>query len=970
MNGKTGVRCRVACGAAFVAFGLVGMTFGDTEVSSVEELIDAVSSSAAGATIRIKPGTYDLTGKFALEESYPISGGTVSSRTHLNINKALSFVGNDTDHWATENAVILTGNGRFCKAVSGVTFTGITFKGFKACENPNATPSGGNLTVLSLGGAISGTASASNCVFSGCNARSGGAVASSNGTFTDCKFIGCTASYNGGAGIYGDYVSCLFATNSAQASGALWWPVVCRGCTFEGNRATGGAGGAVSMENTKTMTNCTFLANAAVSGGALNLRPNDKVLGCTFIRNTATLNGGAINGSRSNSATDANGCRGSVIGNCTFVENSADGLGGAVYDELNGVNLPMDVYGCAFTNNTSDKGGAMFSGRARTSVFFGNHANRGGAIYHNVGSHSNHWAVACNFVSNYVTGVDVDENRPASGGAIYDGTLGTSWQASYRAHDCRFEGNHAILAGGAVFSGITSNCTYVGNYVTCDGGANNLGGGAVSGNGNVAGQIGHFDCSFTGNYCLGSGLGGAGYDAATGSGSHLKFERCAFSNNFTKTGGGGAIYGSCVSNCVFFGNHSNGNGGAIQGQGNAGNQVVHRCFFVSNYVERTTKECYGAAIFETCGVEISGCAFTGNFCTNNASTAGGIVSGGWATLADCAFTNNFSWKNGIVGKMNCTNVVFYHNEHLSGSGVLANGTAVGCRFVANTRFDTFYRLLTEDQRKEYSGTFEANVPGGDAFESTLTRCDLDGGIIYHCVLNDCHIHDCTNAGVYCVFYGNNIATNCLISNAHDIGYAKGGTLFRGIFYWWGSTENTWPATGGNRSEFVNCTFADCRCDQGYLGRYYFCYDNYAGERRYLFKNCLFYDNRRKDGTLMDLSFWKANALAAGTPSGIVIENCVCGVAPTITEDWTFVQNAVKTIAPEALGILKGEKAKEKGVADYTLRYGSPARGLGDASIWGETATDLAGNLRKRNGKVDPGCYECWIDPVGMTLLIR
>lgn len=102
-------------------------------------------------------------------------------------------------------------------------------------------------------------------------------------------------------------------------------------------------------------------------------------------------------------------------------------------------------------------------------------------------------------------------------------------------------------------------------------------------------------------------------------------------------------------------------------------------------------------------------------------------------------------------------------------------------------------------------------------------------------------------------------------------------------------------------------------------------------------------------------------------------NCVFSVAPSMDKihRGTFVDlGGNKVIAPDALGILKGGKAKEKGVADYTLRYGSPARGLGDASIWGETAKDLAGNLRKRDGKVDPGCYECWLDPLGMTLLFR
>jgi hypothetical protein len=36
----------------------------------------------------------------------------------------------------------------------------------------------------------------------------------------------------------------------------------------------------------------------------------------------------------------------------------------------------------------------------------------------------------------------------------------------------------------------------------------------------------------------------------------------------------------------------------------------------------------------------------------------------------------------------------------------------------------------------------------------------------------------------------------------------------------------------------------------------------------------------------------------------------------------------------------------------------------------EDGTDLAGNPRLRDGKVDIGCYQCWLDPVGMVFSVK
>ena len=58
---------------------------------------------------------------------------------------------------------------------------------------------------------------------------------------------------------------------------------------------------------------------------------------------------------------------------------------------------------------------------------------------------------------------------------------------------------------------------------------------------------------------------------------------------------------------------------------------------------------------------------------------------------------------------------------------------------------------------------------------------------------------------------------------------------------------------------------------------------------------------------------------------------------------------------------------------YSLKYKSPVRGLGELLGWTEEDVDVRGNTdypRIRDGKVDLGCYQCWLDPLGTTLRIR
>ena len=55
---------------------------------------------------------------------------------------------------------------------------------------------------------------------------------------------------------------------------------------------------------------------------------------------------------------------------------------------------------------------------------------------------------------------------------------------------------------------------------------------------------------------------------------------------------------------------------------------------------------------------------------------------------------------------------------------------------------------------------------------------------------------------------------------------------------------------------------------------------------------------------------------------------------------------------------------------YSLKRSSPLRGWGIVLDWMADGTDMVGNPRLRDGAVDVGCYQCWLDPVSAVFSIR
>jgi hypothetical protein len=61
----------------------------------------------------------------------------------------------------------------------------------------------------------------------------------------------------------------------------------------------------------------------------------------------------------------------------------------------------------------------------------------------------------------------------------------------------------------------------------------------------------------------------------------------------------------------------------------------------------------------------------------------------------------------------------------------------------------------------------------------------------------------------------------------------------------------------------------------------------------------------------------------------------------------------------------------EGEVPYEPKYSSLLRGWGLLLDWmTEDATDLAGNPRVREGKVDIGCYQCWLKLKGTHMIVR
>ena len=154
---------------------------------------------------------------------------------------------------------------------------------------------------------------------------------------------------------------------------------------------------------------------------------------------------------------------------------------------------------------------------------------------------------------------------------------------------------------------------------------------------------------------------------------------------------------------------------------------------------------------------------------------------------------------------------------------------------------------------------------------------------------------------------------------------------------------------------MNCTFADNHVT-------YFATE--VTTNGLTVANCLFSGNTKKDGSAHDKYF------EAGTDYHTNVTITCCAFDKPVSTSAKRGPGGERTNVYQFSDVRFDQKNAEH---PYSLKYKSPVRGLGELFDWTDGDVDFrncASYPRVRDGKVDLGCYQCWLEPPGTMFLVR
>ena len=666
------------------------------------------------------------------------------------------------------------------------------------------------------------------------------------------------------------------------------------------------------------------------STGAASVHSNVVVTCCTL--DVAEGNGGGIVGGTwydstiiSNSAarTAGGGAQGGRLHNCNVISNYAGAAGGGCY-------YGSLLYDCRVVGNRSKNGGGVCSTSKGSNCYvYGgliadNYASGygggvaysllcGGTVVSNnvaVGNGGGIYNDATRFVSNTV----VCCNSAANGGGCVGGS--NYW--------CTITCNTVTGYGGGGYTGIYSNCTVSGN--------SSVRGGGLYGNGCVG-----VDCRIYGNLATGVADKDGGGGCYGGS-----YTDCTISNNLALYLGGGGyncIYRGCLIAC----NMATSGVGEVQG-GGLYTGKAYSCVISNNTVKTlgSGTHSYGAGASEA---SIYDSVVVHNLNLGGTSKSNGYGGGGY----NCTISNSLVTGNAVYapnaknhqggGAHNCTlyDSVIQNNyvDSNNGSG-MNGGKAYGCVISNNMGSGTSSYAVRQVKRLENCTVVGiANVYSGPAVNCRFVN--FTNGVYFapgeNVYLPNGKTRGATSASA-CLLNTGLFATNCLIAN---------NTVGGGIF----------KCSGVSSVKLCNCTISGNTVPNTFL--------SLQPTSRVEFVNCIFSGNRKPDGTAYDMMYGAYDA-AENDITKLTFRNCLIGplrpaAAPGVEE------NTVTNVA----GFVR------KGDDWYALKQSSPARGQGLVQDWMTNALDIRKDPafpRLRDGLVDIGCYQCWLDPVGLWFSIR
>lgn len=456
-----------------------------------------------------------------------------------------------------------------------------------------------------------------------------------------------------------------------------------------------------------------------------------------------------------------------------------------------------------------------------------------------------------------------------------------------------------------------------------------------------------------------------------------------------------------VSNCVFRNNCGGSMGGGAVGCYNS--KTYHADFYDCVFSNNTASgaQAYGGAVYM--GGDMVRCWFEGNHVDDSNSTGGAIFNA--KSMVDCVFTNNVSSKEKGGG------AVYMQVNTTTPKPVIA-----GCKFLFNRsgNYGSAIKLPAGwgENLVISNCLFEGNGPlDGTTVNSTVYLASnvvdcvfrencADYGVAYQCVLKRCLIERnttykggmaylCTLVG--CTNRSNRvIATNVLPSElfkkvvATDCVFEDFGVSGRVAF----GGDVTFDrcrfiaATNGyifsDTVLLTNCLITSCTTNT------YLFFKTDAASR---IVNCTIVSNSfaaLKTGhdcgkMQIENTFFYGNKLAKGEGNYDIdanATNCIESFSHCIfsSKRESFVPGTDNLNYYGNPSFRPGFVGPEVSPADpYALKRTSPAvKKEGLVGDWMATATDIRGEgyPRLRDGKVNIGCYQCWLDPTGLLLLFR
>jgi len=480
-------------------------------------------------------------------------------------------------------------------------------------------------------------------------------------------------------------------------------------------------------------------------------------------------------------------------------------------------------------------------------------------------------------------------------------------------------GTYAKRGAAVGGNGVLTNCLIIGN--------NALGIGGAASTGTLATGMRMYKCRVLNN--TGSSGGGV---------HNIRCWDCLIAGNVATTGEGGGGYTVMVTDCIVSNNSTlaSKNGGGLYGSSGTGTKFL--------YNTAGQKGGGASSASGTSGVYsgiYSNCVFFGN------SSKGGAAYR--HVLVDCKVSCNMSSANGGGGTFECSNVncqVWNNFATTYGGGVysgISHGTVISNNFAKGTGPNTYAADL-----------FDCKIFGMAAANGSATRCVFTGiGDTQSLTENP---YWTTNQYSVYAYYDYPNATNCLfIGNRLT---TSSSSLFCGV------------QSAKKSSSIVNCTIISNAYN--FFARYF-----RLSDYPLTIQNTVQYGNMiYGTTTLRDINIATTgdNRCDVGA---LTFDHCAYGVKTSSLDLSDYVVgNSLYCFGVDGFGADPKFRLGKDPAHPYSLRLSSPLVGRGAVADWMTDAYDLRGTaddgkyLRLRDGAVDIGCYQCWLDPVGMTFTIR